>query len=312
MTGSRILALGHYQPQKVLTNDDLARVTDTSDEWIRSRVGIRTRCVAAEDETVADMAAEAAQKALANAGLSGADIDMVIVATCTSHDRSPNVAARVAAALGITAPAALDVNTACSGFPHALAMADLAIKGGSATKAVVIGVEKLTDFVDWSDRSTCVLVGDGAGAVVVGATDTPEISPVVWGSVPQMGRAVLIEGKGGTFSQEGQSVYRWATTALPELARQVCERAGIAPEDLGGVVLHQANLRIVEPVARKIGAVNAVIARDVVDSGNTSAASIPLAFSKLVERGELEKGTPVLLFGFGGGLSYAGQIVRCP
>ncbi|MGC5345302.1 beta-ketoacyl-ACP synthase III [Streptomyces sp. DT24] len=312
MTGSRILALGHYQPQKVLTNDDLARVTDTSDEWIRSRVGIRTRCVAAEDETVADMAAEAAQKALANAGLSGADIDMVIVATCTSHDRSPNVAARVAAALGITAPAALDVNTACSGFPHALAMADLAIKGGSATKAVVIGVEKLTDFVDWSDRSTCVLVGDGAGAVVVGATDAPEISPVVWGSVPQMGRAVLIEGKGGTFSQEGQSVYRWATTALPELARQVCERAGIAPEDLGGVVLHQANLRIVEPVARKIGAVNAVIARDVVDSGNTSAASIPLAFSKLVERGELEKGTPVLLFGFGGGLSYAGQIVRCP
>ncbi|MEU3343443.1 beta-ketoacyl-ACP synthase III [Streptomyces sp. NPDC006700] len=312
MNGSRLVALGHYQPQKVLTNDALAEMVDTSDEWIRSRVGIRTRHVAEAGESVADMAAEAAQKALANAGLTSAEIDLVIVATCTSLDRSPNVAARVANRLGIPAPAALDVNTACSGFPHALAMADLAIKGGSARKALVIGVEKLTDFVDWSDRSTCVLVGDGAGAVVVAEADTAEISPVVWGSVPEMGRAVLIEGKSGTFSQEGQSVYRWATTTLPDIARTVCERAGVDPAELGGVVLHQANLRIVEPVARKIGAVNAVIARDVVDSGNTSAASIPLAFSKLVERGELTPGAPVLLFGFGGGLSYAGQVVRCP
>ncbi|WP_405778552.1 beta-ketoacyl-ACP synthase III [Streptomyces sp. NBC_00859] len=312
MFGSRLVALGHYQPQKVLTNEVLAEMVDTSDEWIQSRVGIRTRHVAGEDESVADMAAEAAQKALANAGLTGAEIDLVVVATCTSHDRSPNVAARVSSRLGITAPAALDINTACSGFPHALAMADLAIKGGSATKALVIGVEKLTDFVDWSDRSTCVLVGDGAGAVVVTASDTAEISPVVWGSVPEMGRAVRIEGKSGTFTQEGQSVYRWATTTLPDIARKVCDGAGVKPEELGGVILHQANLRIVEPVARKIGAVNAVIARDVVDSGNTSAASIPLAFSKLVERGELTPGSPVLLFGFGGGLSYAGQVVRCP
>jgi 3-oxoacyl-[acyl-carrier-protein] synthase-3 len=312
MTGSRLVALGHYQPEKVLTNDALTEMVDTSDEWIQRRVGIRTRHVAAEDETVADMAAEAAQKALANSGLTGPEIDLVIVATCTSHDRSPNVAARVANRLGITAPAALDVNTACSGFPHALAMADLAIKGGSATKALVIGVEKLTDFVDWSDRTTCVLVGDGAGAVVVTASDTAEISPVVWGSVPEMGRAVLIEGKGGSFSQEGRTVYRWTTTSLPDIARTVCERAGVQPEELGGVILHQANLRIIEPIAKLIGAVNAVIARDVVDSGNTSAASIPLAFSKLVERGELTSGSPVLLFGFGGGLSYAGQVVRCP
>ncbi|MEV5882347.1 beta-ketoacyl-ACP synthase III [Streptomyces sp. NPDC052020] len=312
MTGSRLVAIGHYQPEKVLTNDALAEMVDTSDEWIQRRVGIRTRHVAAADESVSDMAAEAAQKALANAGLTGPEIDLVIVATCTSHERSPNVAARVANRLGITAPAALDVNTACSGFPHALAMADLAIKGGSATKALVIGVEKLTDFVDWSDRTTCVLVGDGAGAVVVTASDTAEISPVVWGSVPEMGRAVLIEGKGGSFSQEGRTVYRWTTTSLPDIARTVCERAGVAPEELGGVILHQANLRIIEPIAKLIGAVNAVIARDVVDSGNTSAASIPLAFSKLVERGELTSGSPVLLFGFGGGLSYAGQVVRCP
>ncbi|MGW4509372.1 beta-ketoacyl-ACP synthase III [Streptomyces sp. NPDC004436] len=312
MAGSRVLALGHYQPSKVLTNADLEQMVETSDEWIVSRVGIRTRHRAAEDESVADMAAKAAERALANAGLTGADIDFVIVATCTAQDRSPNTAARVAAAVGAAAPAAMDVNTACSGFPHALALADQSIRAGSATKALVIGVEKLTDFADWSDRTTCVLVGDGAGAAVVVASEHPEISPVVWGSVPDMGHAVRIEAPSHTFAQEGQSVYRWATTALPEVALSVCERAGVKPEDLGGVVLHQANLRIIEPLARKIGAVNAVVAKDVVDSGNTSAASIPLALSKLVERRGIRPGSPVLLFAFGGGLSYAGQIIHCP
>ncbi|MFD3465593.1 beta-ketoacyl-ACP synthase III [Streptomyces sp. NPDC058682] len=312
MVGSRVLSFGHYQPSRVLTNADLEQMVDTDDEWIQSRVGIRTRRVAAEDESVADMATKAAEHALANAGLTGADIDFVIVATCTALDRSPNTAARVAAAVGAQAPAAIDVNTACSGFPHAMALADQSIRTGSATKALVIGVEKLTDFVDWTDRTTCVLVGDGAGAAVVVASEEPEIGPVVWGSVPEMGRAVRIEAPSNTFAQEGQSVYRWATTTLPEVALQVCERAGVKPEELGGVVLHQANLRIIEPLARKIGAVNAVIAKDVVESGNTSAASIPLALSKLIERGEIEKGSPVLLFAFGGGLSYAGQIINCP
>ncbi|MFD5413204.1 beta-ketoacyl-ACP synthase III [Streptomyces nojiriensis] len=312
MVGSRVLSFGHYQPSKVLTNADLERMVDTDDEWIQSRVGIRTRHVAAADESVSDLATKAAEHALANAGLTGADIDFVIVATCTALDRSPNMAARVAAAVGAQAPAAIDVNTACSGFPHAMALADQSIRTGSARKALVIGVEKLTDFVDWTDRTTCVLVGDGAGAAVVVASEEPEISPVVWGSVPEMGRAVRIEAPSNTFAQEGQSVYRWATTALPEVALQVCERAGVKPEELGGVVLHQANLRIIEPLARKIGAVNAVIAKDVVESGNTSAASIPLALSKLIERGEIRKGSPVLLFAFGGGLSYAGQIINCP
>ena len=310
--GARILALGHYQPAKLLTNDDLSKMVDTNDEWIQSRVGIRTRHIAEDDESVAEMAAKAAAKALANSGLVSTEIDLVVVATCTAFDRSPNTAAGVAAQLGMTSPATLDVNTACSGFPHALAVANLAISGGSATKALVVGVEKLTDFTDWTDRTTCVLVGDGAGAAVIVASETPGISPVVWGSAPELGKAVLIEGRQGTFKQEGQSVYRWATTHIPAIAKQVCERAGITPEDLGGVVLHQANLRIIEPVARKIGAVNAVIARDVVESGNTSAASIPLAFSKLVERGEIETGAAVLLLGFGGGLSYAGQVVNCP
>ncbi|MGW8551759.1 beta-ketoacyl-ACP synthase III [Streptomyces tubercidicus] len=312
MTGSRVLALGHYQPSGVLTNDDLAKIVDTDDAWIRSRVGIRTRHVAAPDETVDSMAAAAAAKALAASGLAPQDIDLVLVATCTAHDRSPNTAARVAARLGLAAPATMDLNVVCSGFTHALATADHAIRAGSATHALVIGAEKFTDVVDWTDRSTCVLVGDGAGAAVIGAAPEPGIGPVLWGSVPEMGGAVRIEGEPARFAQEGQTVYRWATTQLPAIARTVCERSGITPADLAGVVLHQANLRIIEPVAERIGAVNAVVAKDVVDSGNTSAASVPLALSKLVERREIASGTPVLLFAFGGNLSYAGQVIHCP
>jgi 3-oxoacyl-[acyl-carrier-protein] synthase-3 len=225
------------------------------------------------------------------------------------------MAARVAARLGIPSPAAMDVNVVCAGFTHALATADHTVRAGAATRALVIGADKMSEVADWTDRTTCVLVGDGAGAAVVEAApegEAPGIGPVLWGSVPEMGNAVRIEGTPARFAQEGQSVYRWATTKLPPLARQACERAGLVPEDLAGVVLHQANLRIIEPLAEKIGAVNAVVARDVTESGNTSAASIPLAFSKLVERGEISSGDPVLLFGFGGNLSYAGQVVRCP
>ncbi|MFC8673331.1 beta-ketoacyl-ACP synthase III [Streptomyces sp. BK205] len=312
MNGSRIAAVGHYQPAKVLTNEDLAALVDTSDEWIRSRVGIRTRHIAGPDEPVDELAAHAAAKALAAAGLAPADIDLVLVATSTAVDRSPNMAARVASRLGIPSPAAMDVNVVCAGFTHALATADHTVRAGAATRALVIGADKMSAVTDWSDRTTCVLVGDGAGAAVVEGADVPGISPVLWGSVPEMGHAVRIEGEPARFAQEGQSVYRWATTKLPALARQACERAGLTPADLAAVVLHQANLRIIEPLAEKIGAVNAVVARDVTESGNTSAASIPMAFSKLVEQGEISSGDPVLLFGFGGNLSYAGQVVRCP
>ncbi|MFJ8110563.1 beta-ketoacyl-ACP synthase III [Streptomyces sp. NPDC096132] len=315
MNGSRIAAVGHYQPAKVLTNEDLAGMVDTSDEWIRSRVGIHTRHIAGPDEPVDELAAHAAAKALAAAGLAPSDIDLVLVATSTAVDRSPNMAARVAARLGVPRPAAMDVNVVCAGFTHALATADHTVRAGAATRALVIGADKMSEVTDWSDRTTCVLVGDGAGAAVVEACPDgaePGISPVLWGSVPEMGHAVRIEGQPARFAQEGQSVYRWATTQLPPLARQACERAGLTPEELAAVVLHQANLRIIEPLAQKIGAVNAVVARDVTASGNTSAASIPLAFSKLVEQGAISTGDPVLLFGFGGNLSYAGQVVRCP
>ncbi|WP_406082208.1 ketoacyl-ACP synthase III [Streptomyces zaomyceticus] len=318
MTGTRIAALGHYQPAKVLTNHDLAELVDTDDAWITSRVGIRTRHIGGPDEPVDELAAHAAGKALANAGLTPDDIDLVLVATSTAIDRSPNTAARVAARLGMTSPATMDLNVVCAGFTHALATADHAVRAGGSRRALVIGADKMSAVADWTDRTTCVLVGDGAGAAIVEAVDEEEagaargIGPVLWGSVPEMGHAVRIEGTPPRFAQEGQSVYRWATQQLPALARRACERSCIAPEELAGVVLHQANLRIIEPLAAKIGAVNAIVARDVVESGNTSAASIPLALAKLVERGELPSGAPVLLFGFGGNLSYAGQVIRVP
>lgn len=314
MTGSRIVALGHYQPSRVVTNDEIAQLVETSDEWIRDRVGIVSRRIA-DGETVTDMAVAAAGKALAGSGLTATDIDLVVVATCTSIDRSPNVASRVAARLGITAPGAFDLNTACSGFAYALGTVDHAVRAGAARNAIVIGAEKLSDFTDWTDRSTCIIFGDGAGAAVVTATDADEpagIGPVVWGSVPERGDAVRIEGWRPYVRQEGQSVFRWATTALAPLALQACERAGIAPSELAAFVPHQANTRIIDGIVKRLGIPQAIVAKDLVESGNTSAASIPLALSKLVERREVPSGAPVLLFGFGGGLTYAGQVVRCP
>jgi 3-oxoacyl-[acyl-carrier-protein] synthase-3 len=314
MTGSRIAAMGHYQPARILTNEDLARIVDTNDEWIRSRVGVAARRIA-DDETVADMASFAASKALASSGLTAEDIDLVVVATCSSIDRCPNVATRVAAKLGVRAPGAYDVNTACSGFSYALATVDHAIRAGASRNAIVVGSEKLSDVTDWTDRSTCVIFGDGAGAAVVTATPDDEptgIGPVVWGSAPDKGDAVRIEGWRPYIKQEGQAVFRWATTALAPVALQACERAGVEPGEIAAFVSHQANVRIIDGIAKRLGMPQAVIAHDIVESGNTSAASVPLALSKLVERREVPSGAPVLLFGFGGGLTYAGQVVRCP
>ena len=313
-TGTRLVAVGHYQPERRVTNADLEQMVETSDEWIVRRVGISERRWAAEDETVDTMATRAAQDVLAKAGMTADQVDLVIVATCSALDRSPNMACRVALALGMThAPAAIDVNTACSGFPHSVALAQHAIAAGSATTALVIGAEKLTDVTDFTDRTTCVLTADGAGAFLLTADAEQQISPVLWGSVPQMGDAVRIQRhENDKFAQNGQAVFKWTTYELPKIAKTVLERAGIEPADLGAIVLHQANLRIIEPLARKIGAINARVATDVTESGNTSAASIPLAFSKLMESDPLPSGTSVLLFAFGGGLTYAGQVVRAP
>lgn len=314
VNGTKVIGFGHYQPSKVLTNEDLAKMVDTNDEWIVSRVGIKERRIA-ENESVADMATAAAEMALTKSGLTAEDIDLIVVATCSAVDRVPNVACNIAARLSITAPAAMDVNTACSGFSHAVAVADHAIRAGSARKAIVVGVEKLSDFTDWTDRSSCVLFGDGAGAIVLTGVEEgeePGVGPVVWGSVPEMSTAVRITAEHPYIAQDGQSVFRWATTKLAPLARQVAEAADVKIEDVAAVVFHQANLRIIEGIAKRLGADKAVIAKDIVGSGNTSAASVPLALSKMVEAGEIPSGAPVLLFGFGGGLTYAGQIIYCP
>ncbi|MBD2900302.1 3-oxoacyl-[acyl-carrier-protein] synthase 3 [Actinomadura sp. RB99] len=312
MGGSRVLAVGHYQPLRELTNAELATWLDTSDEWITRRVGIRSRRIAADGQTVDQMAVRAAENVLNNTVVPLDSIDMVLVATCTAIDRTPNMAARVAAHLGLRTPAVIDINTACSGFCHALAIADHSIRAGATRHALVIGAEKLSEAVDWDDRSTCILFGDGAGAALVGEAVSPGIGPVVWGSDPRMSRAIVIEGTPPRFNQNGAAVYRWAVSEVARIAREACDKAGVQPADLGAVVFHQANLRIIEKMAAQLGALNAIVASDVVESGNTSAASIPLALSKLVEERRIPGGSPVLAFGFGGGLAYAGQVILSP
>jgi 3-oxoacyl-[acyl-carrier-protein] synthase-3 len=315
-SGTRVLAFGGYQPARVLTNDELAATVDTTDEWIRSRVGIASRRIAGPDESLADMATAAGGKALAASGLPASDIDLVIVATCTAETAIPNIAATVATRLGIAAPGAYDLNAACAGFCYALATASDAVRAGTSRYVLVIGAEKLSQWVDWTDRSTCIIFADGAGAAVVGPVsdpqDGPGIGPVVWGSDGAMADKIAIKDRNSFLTQEGQAVFRWATTALHPVARKACELAGVDPTELAAFVPHQANLRIVEAIARKLGAPQARVANDIVHAGNTSSASIPLALSRMIERGEIGSGEAVLLLGFGAGVSYAAQVITVP
>lgn len=313
LRGSRILGFGHHQPDRVLTNDELSTIVDTNDEWITTRTGIRTRRIAGPDDSVVSMAIEAGRNAIADAGLEPSDIGLVIVASTTHRERSPYTAGRVAAALGMAnGPAPIDINTACSGFEYALALADQSIRVGASDTALVIGSETLSSIADWTDRSTCVLVGDGAGAVVIGASETAEIGPVSWGSVPHLNEAVLVTRDPEYFTQQGRSIYRWAITEAEGHARAVVEAAGLTLDDIGVFAFHQANLRIIEPLAEALGGGDKYVVRDVVESGNTSAASVPLGLSKAWHRGELPEDTLALLFGFGGGFAHAGQVVRTP
>lgn len=313
--GARVLSLGGYQPANVVTNDDLAARVDTSDEWIRSRVGIVSRRYAGPEETVTDMAVAAGGKALAGSGLSPGDIDLVIVATCSNEVSIPNVAAVAAHRLGIVAPGAYDLNAACAGFCYALASASDAIRAGTSRYALVIGSEKMTAWIDPDDRSTCIIFADGAGAAVVGPVadgEPPGIGPVAWGSAGDLAPNIAIPDRNSFMYQEGQAVFRWATTAMHPIAARACERAGVAVSDLAAFVPHQANLRIIESIARKLGVPRERVADDIVHAGNTSSASVPLALSRMTEHGDLKPGSLALLLGFGAGMCYAAQVITVP
>jgi 3-oxoacyl-[acyl-carrier-protein] synthase-3 len=307
LPGSKILGFGGYQPDRVVTNDELAALVDTNDEWIRTRVGIRERRFARDDETVADMA-------LAAGGLEPSEIDLVIVATCSPESPMPNVAATVAHRLGIVAPGAYDLNAACAGFCYAIGAASDSVRAGSARNALVIGAEKMTSWMDWSDRSTCIIFADGAGAAVVGPTGEGEpsgIGPIVWGSAGDQANKIVINGRNGSLTQDGQAVFRWATSLHP-VALEACRRAGVTPAEISAFIPHQANLRIIEAIAKKLGIPRDRVADDIITAGNTSSASIPLAFARMAEQGRLQPGTPALLLAFGAGLSYASQVITVP
>ena len=317
--GARLLGLGSWQPDRVVTNDELAARVDTSDEWIRSRVGIESRRIADKDTLLVEMAAEAGSRALKDSGVDPADVGAVIVATCTMPDVIPNASAQVAHRIGIPAPAAFDVNTACSGFSYGLAVAADLVRGGTVRHALVIGAEKLSDWLDWDDRSTCIIFADGAGAAIVGAAPDAEsvgIGPVAWGSAGDQFETIRINPDTRALHQEGQAVFRWATTKVAPVALQAIERAGLTPADIDVLVPHQANLRIIEAVAKKLRQKGARpdmrVADDIVHSGNTSSASVPLALDHMRAEGRLRSGDTVLLVGFGAGLSYAAQVVTCP
>jgi len=319
VAGARLLGLGSVQPERVVTNDELAARVDTSDEWIRSRVGIESRRIADKDTPLVEMAAEAGSRAIKDSGVDPTGIGAVIVATCTMPDNIPNAAAQVAHRIGIPAPAAFDINTACSGFSYGIAVAADLVRGGTVQHVLVIGAEKLSDWLDWDDRSTCIIFADGAGAAVVGPAPDAEsvgIGPVAWGSAGDQSETIRINPDTRALHQEGQAVFRWATTKVAPVALRAIELAGLTPADVDVLVPHQANLRIVEAVAKRLRAKGARaemrVADDIVHSGNTSSASIPLALDHMRAQGRLRSGETVVLVGFGAGLSYAAQVVVCP
>jgi 3-oxoacyl-[acyl-carrier-protein] synthase III len=319
VAGARLLGLGSIQPDRVVTNDELTARVDTTDEWIRSRVGIESRRIADKETLLVEMAAEAGARALKDSGVDPADVGAVIVATCTMPDTIPNAAAQVAHRLGVPSPAAFDLNTACSGFSYGIAVAADLVRGGTVRNAIVIGAEKLSDYLDWNDRSTCIIFADGAGAAVVGAApdqDSVGVGPVAWGSAGDQYQTIRTNPETRAIYQEGQAVFRWATTKVAPVALRAIELAGLTPADIDVLVPHQANLRIVEAVAKKLRSKGARedmrVADDIVHSGNTSSASIPLALDHMRAEGRLRSGDTVVLVGFGAGLSYAAQVVVCP
>jgi len=321
---TRILAIGGARGENVVTNDDVAGPIDSSDEWIRQRTGIVTRRRAGADVDVLDLSEAAARDALDRAGLQGADVDAVIVSTVTYFHQTPAAAAVLAERLGATPAAAFDVSAACAGYAYAIAQADALVRAGAATHVLVVGAEKMSDFIDPTDRSISFLLGDGAGAAIVGPSDTPGIGPTVWGS--DGGKAQAIRQTHAwsdlradpslgwpTLRQDGPSVFKWASFQMAPVAAKAMAEAGVTPGDIQAFVPHQANMRIIDQMIKQLQLPETVaVARDIAETGNTSAASIPLATRRLLDEGLVRSGDLALQIGFGAGLVYAAQVVVLP
>jgi 3-oxoacyl-[acyl-carrier-protein] synthase-3 len=330
-TGSQhaaILGIGAYRPVRLVPNSDVVDAIDSSDEWIQQRSGIKTRRWAGPEESVQMMSVEASRIAIERAGLDAAQIDCVVVATVSHLLQTPAVATAIAHELGTDHAAAFDISAACSGFCHGIALASDLVRAGSARHVLVVGVERLTDILDLTDRGTAFIFADGAGAAVVGPSDTPGIGPVVWGSDGEQfdlirqredWRDVVgspeVPGSGVMphLTMQGNPVFRWASFAMAKIGQQALDAAGVGIDDLDVFVPHQANMRIIDAMARSMKLPSTVrIARDVADQGNTSAASVPLALDRMIAEGEAKSGDTALLIAFGAGLSYAAQVVTVP
>lgn len=329
---SRILGYGAARPDLLVTNDEVAGPIDSSDEWITQRTGIKTRHRASDKISVTDLAVGAAKDALDASGVTGEELDAVIISTISHPYATPSLATLVAEAVGSKAPA-YDISAACAGFCYGIAQADALVRSGLAAKVLVVGVEKLSDFIDNTERSISFLLGDGAGAAVVGTSDTPGIGPTIWGSDGDRWGAVgmthsmldirnrdflanpVHEGEKiwPTLRQDGQAVFRWAVWEMAKVAQKALDAAGITADDLGALITHQANMRIIDQMVKTLKLPETVqVARDIECAGNTSAASVPLAAHQLLQDNPELSGTFALQIGFGAGLAFAAQVVLLP
>lgn len=320
---SKIYSLGAARGDLTVTNDDIAGPIDSSDEWIRQRTGIITRKRASKDRSLMDMAVEASNEAIAKAGIDSAEIGAVLFSTITHPHQTPSAAALLADKIGANPAPAFDISAACAGYCYGIAQADALVRSGMAKYVLVVGGEKLSDFIDPTDRTISFLLGDGAGAAIVGPSDVASISPTVWGSDGSHWDAVgmtasMLELRDGTANwptlrQEGLTVFKWAVWEMVKVAKKALEVAGITADDLTALVTHQANIRIIDELAKQLDVpAHVVIARDIIYTGNTSAASIPLAMHALLDSGEVKSGGYALQIGFGAGLAFGAQVVVLP
>jgi 3-oxoacyl-[acyl-carrier-protein] synthase-3 len=317
-----ILGLGAYRPRRVVPNAEILEQIDSSDEWIQTRSGIKERRWADPDETILMMSTNAAKEALADSGIDPAQIGCVVVATVTHLYQTPAIATQLAVAVGAPTAAAFDISAACAGFCYGVAMANDVVRGGSAKYVLVIGVERLSDITDRTDRGTAFIFADGAGAAIVGPADAPGIGPVVWGSDGTQHQVISqkeswAEAAGSYqwphLTMDGNPVFRWASFEMAKAAQQALDVAGVKAEDLDLFIPHQANMRITDAMRRTLKLPETVkVARDIQRQGNSSAASIPLAIAAMREDGEAKSGDLALIIGFGAGLVYAAQVIRLP